>query len=74
MIKPFPSDRIGRDSMKKRKSEICRWKEDSEGWWGGSCGIRWCFDDGTPTENDVCYCPKCGKWMVEESESEKAEG
>lgn len=30
MIKPFPSDWIGRESMKKRMAETCVWVEDVE--------------------------------------------
>lgn len=57
MIKPFPSDRIGREIMK-----TCKWKEDKlEGGWDGSCGIRWWLDEGTPKANGMIFCPRCGK-------------
>jgi hypothetical protein len=62
MIKPFPSDRIGKESMKKRKAETCVWKEDQfEGGWDGSCGIKWWLDYGNPKENEMNFCPRCGK-------------
>jgi rRNA maturation endonuclease Nob1 len=33
--------------------------------WEGECGACWYFDEGTPKENDVRFCPKCGKPIVE---------
>ena len=53
----WPSDRIGRESMK-----TCKWEEDKfEGGWSGSCETRWWLDYGTPKENEMNFCPKCGK-------------
>lgn len=56
MIKPFPSDRIGRESMK-----TCEWVEDTEGGWTANCGMHWWLEDGTPKTNGMIYCPACGK-------------
>lgn len=40
----------------------CRWEEDEDGIWTGACSITWQFELGdTPVQNDMNYCPKCGK-------------
>ncbi len=41
-------------------SQWCEWTQDGEVW-TGVCGIEWEFLDGSPAENDVKFCPKCGK-------------
>lgn len=33
------------------------------------CGLMWCLDDGTPQENEMYYCPKCGSKMADFIES-----
>jgi len=40
----------------------CGWSQDewSESWSAG-CGCEWVFPDGGPAENDMKYCPSCGK-------------
>ena len=43
----------------------CRWVEDSDGPWRGDCGIEWELTEGTPVENDMKYCPRCGRSLVE---------
>lgn len=43
-------------------SDTCVWTEDEDGIWMGSCGLAWVFTcAGTPNENRVRYCMKCGK-------------
>jgi hypothetical protein len=58
MIKPFPSDRIGRESMKKRKAETCVWEKFRGGFFGSyhipSCDKNWRFYD----VQEVCECGK----------------
>ena len=44
------------------------WKEVDDGWDGiyyecSECGLSWALNDGTPEENDMYYCPKCGARM-----------
>ena len=29
------------------------------------CGLIWWLDDGTPQENEMYYCPKCGSRMAD---------
>ena len=40
----------------------CGWSRDewSESWFSG-CGAEWIFPDGGPAENDMKFCPSCGK-------------
>lgn len=41
---------------------VCYWKHDEfEGYWVAECGMKWCFPEGTPFQNGMRYCPKCGK-------------
>lgn len=41
-----------------------KWKYDDDyGYWicgNLKCCLLWCCDDGTPSENEMNYCPKCG--------------
>ncbi len=39
----------------------CAWREDEDGVWGTSCGQRFELNEGTPAENDMRFCPYCGK-------------
>jgi hypothetical protein len=51
-----------------------RYDEDGDTW-QGSCGIAWTMiDDGTPRENEMVYCPKCGKRIVEPDPEEADAG
>jgi hypothetical protein len=41
----------------------CEWKQwEYEGdTWEGGCGAAWSFIEGGPQENEMNYCPNCGK-------------
>lgn len=44
------------------------WLENDDGWGGvyytcSACGEDWVTIDGTPMENNMHYCPKCGAKM-----------
>lgn len=45
-------------------ADTCAWSVDDDGIWQGDCGIIWVFDDGTPTENEVNFCPMCGRRLA----------
>lgn len=46
--------------------ETCEWEEDGGGTWACSkCEMVWEFNNGGPNDNDMHYCPKCGKEIVE---------
>lgn len=51
----FPSDRVG------KAKEVCQWIFTEEAFWSGTCGLNWTFDTGTPKQNGMNYCPRCGK-------------
>ena len=71
------------DVAKKRLHKIvdeieddkCIWKEDSwYEYWETTCGITWTFpDSGVPCENDVNYCPNCGKPVYDEPYEEASD-
>jgi SOS-response transcriptional repressor LexA len=44
----------------------CLWsyQDHPEFAWSGSCGAFWQFIDGVPAENDVKFCPRCGKQVA----------
>lgn len=48
-----------------RSDETCEWKYDPDGFWAGACGATWMLEEGTPHENDMNFCPKCGKLLIE---------
>ena len=58
---------------KEKKEEACNWhQEDYESsYWSSDCGIQFVLDDGTPKENNMNYCCKCGKKLVEQMWNER---
>lgn len=36
---------------------------ESNVWECSNCGGAWCLEDGTPQENDMHYCHKCGAYI-----------
>lgn len=53
--------------------DVCTWSQDSDGCWNGTCGIQWWLESATPSENDMHYCPKCGKPLIEKPYAEQEE-
>lgn len=40
----------------------CEWSQDIDGVWHTSCGLDWQMsNDEPPPENEMAYCPKCGR-------------
>ena len=64
MTKHWPSDRVG-----KLKMEVCQWKFTEEAFWSGDCGLNWNFDTGTPRDNGMNFCPRCGKRLKQKGGS-----
>lgn len=47
-------------------NEKCKWYVSFDEVWASDCGLLWEFNDnGTPEQNQVYYCPKCGKKVEE---------
>ncbi len=48
-------------------NETCEWKEDEDGVYETSCGDHRMYEIsvGTPKENDMAFCPFCGRELVE---------
>ena len=70
-------NRLGQYESAEPEEETCQWQEDDGGLWSCSkCDIAWQFMNDGPKENDVRYCPKCGKRIDEVSpyESEEVDG
>lgn len=43
----------------------CLWEEHHLGdFWSGACGASWIFTNGGPTDNQMTYCPQCGRRVV----------
>lgn len=46
--------------------EICKWyREDDSDMWQSPCGVAFTLNEGTPYQNGMRYCYKCGKPMFE---------
>lgn len=52
--------------------DTCTWKRDSDDidYWETDCNLTWSTIDGGLEENNMNYCPQCGKrikevWEVE---------
>jgi len=52
---------------KKVKQIVCRWAlTNGEEPWEGDCGIEWTCPDGTPRDNGMRYCPRCGRRLKQQ--------
>lgn len=47
------------------KVKKCGWTQDENGAWETECGNMFEVTDGTPYENDMKFCPYCGKALAE---------
>jgi hypothetical protein len=52
---------------KQKAQDVCNWHEqDSESvYWSSDCGLDFVLSDGTPKENGLNFCCRCGKKIVE---------
>jgi hypothetical protein len=46
-------------------SETCNWIENDDGFWVTGCGHFFVLDEGTPSDNQMHWCPYCGKSLQE---------
>lgn len=45
--------------------ETCEWSySESEEMWESACGDAWNFEEGTPEDNHMQYCPFCGRKLT----------
>lgn len=46
---------------------MTRWEYDAfhDYWICGHCDLEWTMNDGTPKENGMNYCPRCGHLIIE---------
>lgn len=64
--------RLGK--YESEQKETCEWEEDDSGTWSCSkCGASWEFNNGGPADNDMHYCPKCGRGIIKVSGHEEDE-
>lgn len=47
----------------------CIWTEGEDGYYDTACGGAFAITDGTPEENDMAWCPYCGRRLVVKSSS-----
>lgn len=61
-------------ALKERTQSVCRWRmeDDDSGLWAGDCGAMWTLTGGSPEENEMAYCPQCGR-KLEQVEPEPPE-
>jgi hypothetical protein len=55
---------------KLREEGECTWKDDDDGVWETSCGGAFVFTTDGPTENNMRFCPYCGKRLETAEEEE----
>ena len=64
-----------RDELRDQMDAKCTWTCDDDEYmpntWDGSCGAKWTFTVGGPTENNMHHCPQCGR-RVEVDAAKKA--
>jgi predicted nucleic acid-binding Zn-ribbon protein len=53
-----------KDELSCEFTKVCHWSQDDDGAWHGSCGVAWHITEGTPVENYMQYCPKCGAVLL----------
>jgi len=57
--------------IQQEQSSVCEWTEnESHGYWEGSCGLAWELTTGTPETNGVWCCPRCGRRVTTNAQSE----
>ena len=56
-------------ARKPLTDDTCKWaRPDSDHMpdtWEASCGAMWTFTEGGPKDNDMHFCPNCGKPAIE---------
>lgn len=57
------------------KDNKCNWYQNDENsaGWSGDCGIDFWLEEGKPSENEMNYCCKCGKKLIEHKYEDESE-
>lgn len=53
-----------RELILSQQKESCEWTledDDANTWECNKCGVEWVLEAGTPEDNEMNYCPKCGR-------------
>ena len=56
-----PENRIFRKNNKSKEFPLFR---------EALCDLTWTLNEGTPWQNEMRYCPKCGAYMIEGEDEE----
>lgn len=53
-----------------REQITCLWSraDDDTSLWETTCKQTWALYEGTPKENNMNYCPFCGKKLIDDSD------
>lgn len=43
----------------------CQWNEDEDGNWFTDCNNAFTFNEGSPSDNKMQFCPYCGKLIYQ---------
>lgn len=54
-----------------KQCKFIRQNEDYVVYECSSCKEDWCYEDGTPQDNEYNFCPKCGAKITEVIELEE---
>lgn len=52
--------------MTDKQLKLCAWTEDGDGSWQTDCKKSFCFNDGTPEDNEMNFCCFCGNKIIQE--------
>lgn len=55
------------EAASQRDEATCEWTPDNDpDWntWSSQCGKTWVFEEDGPAENDMRFCPFCGRLLV----------
>jgi rubrerythrin len=53
-----------REAILSEQKETCEWtqsNEDNNVWECSKCDAVWIFMEGSPKDNEMDYCPRCGR-------------
>lgn len=73
----YPTDNEIKEALaelQEAMNKTCEWNQRNTEYdtsWEGTCGVKWLLIDGTPTENNMQFCPKCGGKLIEIESKEK---